>query len=129
MTLPPSRTSRGWYSCYSRRRCDHRGCVRVHACRLVDDPVVLKKYHKTLAESYVNDNPLVKWCTSTPHCGNAGMLRSLLLNISFPSGFDLTRVLPNLYIVEVLWGKQVEVQCYCQHRYLTLQTAFVLTCL
>ncbi|ELR17896.1 IBR domain containing protein [Acanthamoeba castellanii str. Neff] len=58
--------------------------------KLVDDPLVLKKYHKTLAESYVNDNPLVKWCTSTPHCGNA---------------------------VEVLWGKQVEVQCCCHHRF------------
>jgi ariadne-1 len=56
----------------------------------VDDPVVLKKYYKTLAESYVNDNPMVKWCTSTPHCGNA---------------------------VEVLWSKQVEVQCCCHHRY------------
>lgn len=53
------------------------------ANRLVDDPVVLKKYHKTLAESYVNDNPLVKWCTSTPHCGNAGTRLPRSRSLSF----------------------------------------------
>eukprot|EP01125_Pyxidicula_operculata_P015443 TRINITY_DN523_c2_g3_i1.p1 TRINITY_DN523_c2_g3~~TRINITY_DN523_c2_g3_i1.p1 ORF type:complete len:898 (+),score=199.16 TRINITY_DN523_c2_g3_i1:179-2872(+) len=33
-----------------------------------------QKYAKKLLESYVEDNPRVKWCRSVPHCGNAIMI-------------------------------------------------------
>ncbi|KAJ4877869.1 putative E3 ubiquitin-protein ligase ARI3 [Raphanus sativus] len=34
-------------------------------------PEVADKFDRFLAESYVDDNKRVKWCPSTPHCGNA----------------------------------------------------------
>ncbi|KAL9830328.1 putative IBR domain, E3 ubiquitin ligase RBR family [Arabidopsis thaliana] len=30
-----------------------------------------EKFDRFLIESYVEDNNMVKWCPSTPHCGNA----------------------------------------------------------
>jgi len=38
------------------------------------DDEQLAKYEKRLLESFVEDNPRVKWCPSTPHCGNAIMI-------------------------------------------------------
>ncbi|EOA25192.1 hypothetical protein CARUB_v10018509mg [Capsella rubella] len=38
--------------------------------RLVS-PELAKKFERFLIESYVEDNRMVKWCPSTPHCGNA----------------------------------------------------------
>lgn len=51
-----------------------------HKCNAVcDEDVVRKlvslelaeKFDRFLVESYVEDNRMVKWCPSTPHCGNA----------------------------------------------------------
>ncbi|CAH8356573.1 unnamed protein product [Eruca vesicaria subsp. sativa] len=35
------------------------------------NPEVAEKFDRFLVESYVDDNKRVKWCPSTPHCGNA----------------------------------------------------------
>ncbi|KAF8049614.1 hypothetical protein N665_2169s0004 [Sinapis alba] len=51
-----------------------------HKCNAICDEDVVKKlvypklaekFDRFLAESYVDDNKRVKWCPSTPHCGNA----------------------------------------------------------
>ncbi|XP_018441460.1 probable E3 ubiquitin-protein ligase ARI2 isoform X2 [Raphanus sativus] len=34
-------------------------------------PDLAHKFDRFLIESYVEDNKMVKWCPSTPHCGNA----------------------------------------------------------
>ncbi|GAU15723.1 hypothetical protein TSUD_89470 [Trifolium subterraneum] len=34
-------------------------------------PDMAEKYERFLLESYIDDNTKVKWCPSTPHCGNA----------------------------------------------------------
>ncbi|KAL9296448.1 hypothetical protein ACSQ67_022344 [Phaseolus vulgaris] len=34
-------------------------------------PGMAEKYERFLLESYIEDNKRVKWCPSTPHCGNA----------------------------------------------------------
>ncbi|XP_020881926.1 putative E3 ubiquitin-protein ligase ARI4 [Arabidopsis lyrata subsp. lyrata] len=34
-------------------------------------PELAEKFDRFLVESYVEDNNMVKWCPSTPHCGNA----------------------------------------------------------
>ncbi|KAL1215756.1 putative E3 ubiquitin-protein ligase ARI1 [Cardamine amara subsp. amara] len=34
-------------------------------------PDLAKKFDRFLLESYIEDNKMVKWCPSTPHCGNA----------------------------------------------------------
>ena len=34
-------------------------------------PDMAEKYERFLLESYIEDNKRVKWCPSTPHCGNA----------------------------------------------------------
>uniref|UniRef100_A0A1J3CD46 RBR-type E3 ubiquitin transferase n=1 Tax=Noccaea caerulescens TaxID=107243 RepID=A0A1J3CD46_NOCCA len=34
-------------------------------------PDLAKKFDRFLVESYIEDNKMVKWCPSTPHCGNA----------------------------------------------------------
>ncbi|KAK8563167.1 hypothetical protein V6N13_018295 [Hibiscus sabdariffa] len=35
------------------------------------NPDLSEKYDRFLLESYIEDNRMVKWCPSTPHCGNA----------------------------------------------------------
>lgn len=54
-----------------------------HKCMAVCDEVVVrnlvskkhpelaKKFDRFLLESYIEDNKMVKWCPSVPHCGNA----------------------------------------------------------
>ncbi|CAH8309223.1 unnamed protein product [Eruca vesicaria subsp. sativa] len=51
-----------------------------HKCNAICDedvvrklvcPEIAEKFDRFLVESYVDDNKLVKWCPSTPHCGNA----------------------------------------------------------
>lgn len=51
-----------------------------HKCNAICDEDVVKKlvypelaekFDRFLVESYVDDNKRVKWCPSTPHCGNA----------------------------------------------------------
>ncbi|KAH0940727.1 hypothetical protein HID58_000364 [Brassica napus] len=34
-------------------------------------PDLAEKFDRFLVESYIEDNKMVKWCPSTPHCGNA----------------------------------------------------------
>ncbi|XP_039039795.1 probable E3 ubiquitin-protein ligase ARI2 isoform X1 [Hibiscus syriacus] len=34
-------------------------------------PDLAEKFNRFLLESYIEDNKMVKWCPSTPHCGNA----------------------------------------------------------
>jgi len=34
-----------------------------------------KKYLQKVMDSFVDDNPHVKWCPSTPSCGNAVFMR------------------------------------------------------
>ncbi|KAK8616548.1 hypothetical protein V6N13_018094 [Hibiscus sabdariffa] len=34
-------------------------------------PNLAEKFDRFLLESYIEDNKMVKWCPSTPHCGNA----------------------------------------------------------
>ncbi|CAN7048308.1 hypothetical protein IGI04_025630 [Brassica rapa subsp. trilocularis] len=34
-------------------------------------PDLAEKFDRFLIESYIEDNKMVKWCPSTPHCGNA----------------------------------------------------------
>ncbi|XP_021896701.1 probable E3 ubiquitin-protein ligase ARI2 [Carica papaya] len=34
-------------------------------------PNLVEKFDRFLLESYIEDNKMVKWCPSTPHCGNA----------------------------------------------------------
>ncbi|KAL7585564.1 probable E3 ubiquitin-protein ligase ARI2 isoform X1 [Lactuca sativa] len=34
-------------------------------------PDLVEKFDRFLLESYIEDNKMVKWCPSTPHCGNA----------------------------------------------------------
>lgn len=35
------------------------------------DPNLVEKFDRFLLESYIEDNEMVKWCPSVPHCGNA----------------------------------------------------------
>ncbi|XP_019101828.1 PREDICTED: putative E3 ubiquitin-protein ligase ARI4 [Camelina sativa] len=51
-----------------------------HKCNVICDedvvrrlvsPELAEKFDRILLESYVEDNKMVKWCPSTPHCGNA----------------------------------------------------------
>ncbi|XP_068335409.1 probable E3 ubiquitin-protein ligase ARI2 [Pyrus communis] len=35
------------------------------------DPNLAEKFERFLLESYIDDNRMVKWCPSVPHCGNA----------------------------------------------------------
>ncbi|XP_068313601.1 probable E3 ubiquitin-protein ligase ARI2 [Pyrus communis] len=35
------------------------------------DPNLAEKFERFLLESYIEDNRMVKWCPSVPHCGNA----------------------------------------------------------
>ncbi|KAG7559012.1 Zinc finger RING-type [Arabidopsis thaliana x Arabidopsis arenosa] len=39
--------------------------------RQLVSPELAEKFDRFLVESYVEDNNMVKWCPSTPHCGNA----------------------------------------------------------
>ncbi|KAI8016239.1 putative E3 ubiquitin-protein ligase ARI1 [Camellia lanceoleosa] len=36
-----------------------------------EHPDLAEKFDRFLLESYIEDNKMVKWCPSTPHCGNA----------------------------------------------------------
>ncbi|KAF5745642.1 E3 ubiquitin-protein ligase ARI2 [Tripterygium wilfordii] len=36
-----------------------------------EHPVLAEKFERFLLESYIEDNKMVKWCPSAPHCGNA----------------------------------------------------------
>mmetsp|Transcript_37117 Transcript_37117/g.94848 ORF Transcript_37117/g.94848 Transcript_37117/m.94848 type:complete len:608 (-) Transcript_37117:139-1962(-) len=38
---------------------------------LFEQPEVVKKYERSLLESFIEDNKKVRWCPSVPHCGNA----------------------------------------------------------
>eukprot|EP00898_Chlorokybus_atmophyticus_P007190 jgi/Chlat1/7472/Chrsp6S09193 len=44
---------------------------KVHALVSAVDVKAAAKYNRALVESYIEDNARVKWCPSTPHCGNA----------------------------------------------------------
>lgn len=35
------------------------------------DPNLAERFEQFLLESYIDDNKMVKWCPSVPHCGNA----------------------------------------------------------
>ncbi|KAL3621210.1 putative E3 ubiquitin-protein ligase ari2 [Castilleja foliolosa] len=37
----------------------------------VQHPDLAEKFERFLLESYIEDNKMVKWCPSVPHCGNA----------------------------------------------------------
>ncbi|GER50401.1 RING/U-box superfamily protein [Striga asiatica] len=37
----------------------------------VEHPDLAEKFERFLLESYIEDNRMVKWCPSVPHCGNA----------------------------------------------------------
>ncbi|XP_061358083.1 probable E3 ubiquitin-protein ligase ARI1 isoform X3 [Gastrolobium bilobum] len=54
------------HKCYS--ICDE-AVVRTLLSR--KHPDMAEKYERFLLESYIEDNKRVKWCPSTPHCGNA----------------------------------------------------------
>ncbi|OIW08698.1 hypothetical protein TanjilG_03374 [Lupinus angustifolius] len=54
------------HKCYS--ICDE-AVVRTLLSRKYPD--MAEKYERFLLESYIEDNKRVKWCPSTPHCGNA----------------------------------------------------------
>eukprot|EP00667_Euglena_gracilis_P007579 EG_transcript_7653 len=53
--------------------CIQRGCntvVEEAVLTRIVRPEDMTKYHKQILESYVEDNVHMKWCPSTPHCGN-----------------------------------------------------------
>ncbi|XP_020256404.1 probable E3 ubiquitin-protein ligase ARI2 isoform X2 [Asparagus officinalis] len=43
------------------------------------NPDIADKFDRCLLESYIDDNKRVKWCPSTPHCGNAICVKDDLL--------------------------------------------------
>ncbi|KAJ1382974.1 Zinc finger, RING-type [Sesbania bispinosa] len=54
------------YKCYS--ICDE---AVVRSLLSIKHSDMKEKYERFLLESYIEDNKRVKWCPSTPHCGNA----------------------------------------------------------
>jgi ariadne-1 len=38
--------------------------------KVISNPDLLGKYEKSIVESYIEDNKNLKWCNSTPSCGN-----------------------------------------------------------
>ncbi|XP_058220919.1 probable E3 ubiquitin-protein ligase ARI1 isoform X1 [Rhododendron vialii] len=48
--------------------CDE-GKIRNLVC--MKHPDLAEKFDRFLLESYIEDNKMVKWCPSVPHCGNA----------------------------------------------------------
>ena len=49
-----------------------QGCAAVQVKKLImGDEVLLGKYQDSLLSSYIEDNAMVRWCPSVPHCGNA----------------------------------------------------------
>ncbi|KAK4390635.1 putative E3 ubiquitin-protein ligase ARI2 [Sesamum angolense] len=54
------------HKCYS--ICDEGNIRNLVSAR---DPQLAEKFDRFLLESYIEDNKLVKWCPSVPHCGNA----------------------------------------------------------
>jgi ariadne-1 len=63
------------------------------------DKTALEKYNASITDSFVEDNPMLKWCPSAPHCGHAGPFIS--------SFFD--------FAVKLIYGygKTVDVLCNC----------------
>lgn len=57
---------------------------------LADQPGTIGRYETSLLESFIEDNKLVRWCPSVPHCGNA---------------------------VQVNGELQCEPECSCGHRF------------
>ncbi|KAF5814359.1 putative transcription factor C2H2 family [Helianthus annuus] len=62
----------------SRRiRCMAHKCFAICDEAIIRDlvnkrhPDLAEKFDRFLLESYIEDNKMVKWCPSTPHCGNA----------------------------------------------------------
>eukprot|EP00887_Chlorella_sp_A99_P003167 scaffold9.g3167.t1 len=66
-----------------------RSVARVKALLRASRPL-LDKYEQALLESYIDDNRLVKWCPSVPHCGHA---------------------------VRVVSDPQIEVDCSCGQKF------------
>eukprot|EP01006_Ploeotia_vitrea_P037404 TRINITY_DN66126_c0_g1_i1.p1 TRINITY_DN66126_c0_g1~~TRINITY_DN66126_c0_g1_i1.p1 ORF type:complete len:673 (-),score=102.88 TRINITY_DN66126_c0_g1_i1:1202-3199(-) len=74
-------------------------CMGFKCTLKVDDAVILNfvddetktKFTRALVESYIDDNDNVKWCPSTPHCGNC----------------------VRIYAV----GKLEDIQCTCGHSF------------
>ncbi|KAK6159430.1 hypothetical protein DH2020_006744 [Rehmannia glutinosa] len=83
---PPESSSHGWTEHFvvkinegqsKRIRC------MAHKCNAICDediirklvsvrhPDLAEKFDRFLLESYIEDNKMVKWCPSIPHCGNA----------------------------------------------------------
>ncbi|EOA25584.1 hypothetical protein CARUB_v10018931mg [Capsella rubella] len=57
-----------------RIRCMAHKCNTIcdeDVVRRLVSPELAEKFDRFLVESYVEDNKMVKWCPSTPHCGNA----------------------------------------------------------
>ncbi|KAL3505246.1 hypothetical protein ACH5RR_035087 [Cinchona calisaya] len=54
------------HKCYA--ICDEENIRNLVSAR---DPYLAEKFDRFLLESYIEDNPRVKWCPSIPHCGNA----------------------------------------------------------
>lgn len=50
--------------------CIVRLCLQVKAL-LAHDPETLAKYERSLLQSFVEDNAMVRWCPSVPSCGRA----------------------------------------------------------
>ncbi|GER49853.1 RING/U-box superfamily protein [Striga asiatica] len=48
--------------------CDEAVVRRLVSSR---NPDLVEKFDRFLLESYIEDNKMVKWCPSVPHCGNA----------------------------------------------------------
>jgi hypothetical protein len=38
--------------------------------KVTKDNTLKKKYEKSLVEGFIENNPKIKWCVSTPCCGN-----------------------------------------------------------
>lgn len=60
----------------------HIQCMALKCNAICNEPIVrnlvskmhphlAEKFDRVLLESYIEDNKMVKWCPSTPHCGNA----------------------------------------------------------
>ncbi|KAL8540278.1 hypothetical protein ACS0TY_001753 [Phlomoides rotata] len=51
--------------------CDEATVRKLVRSRHPDGPDLAEKFDRFLLESYIEDNKMVKWCPSAPHCGNA----------------------------------------------------------
>lgn len=60
--------------------------------KVITNVELKKKYEKNIVESFIEDNKNMKWCTSTPSCGNC-------IQTNLPPALPL------------------DVKCYCSHEF------------